>query len=203
MAADAFCETKNGTDHRTEAKTMRQRRVLSLNARDLKARAHLSAFVASFVVLRRSGSQFVGLCPFHIERNSSFYVNSEKQVFYCFGCGLGGDIFAFAMRAAHCNFYQALQIVSDFVDGVASANKPRSGLWFGASEGAKPLKPPQAAAYHSQCSEESRAQILAALDSTNRRLLRIQNSNSADPEDIATACEPSRSDGAFYLKIQS
>lgn len=176
---------------------------LVLDARALKSNLNLCAFIGRFTALRRSGSQFVGLCPFHVERNPSFYVNPEKQVFYCFGCGIGGDVFAFVMRAAHCNFYQALRLVSDFLDGVASDSKPRSGLWFGASEGAQPLKPPQAAAYHSQSSRQSRAQILAALDATNRRLLAIQNTNSADPEDIATPCEPSRSDGAFYLKIQS
>jgi len=130
-------------------------------------------------------------------------VHPEKQVFYCFGCGVGGDIFAFVMQTVHCDFYQALRVVSEFLNGVASDSKPRSGLWFGASEGVEPLKPPKAAAYHSQCSQQSRAQILAALDATNRRLLTIQATNSADSEDIATACEPSRSDGAFYLKIQS
>ena len=91
-----------------------------LGARELKSKTDLCAFISRFTALRRSGRQFVGHCPLHTERNSSFYVNPEKQVFYCFGCGAGGDVFAFVMRAVGCSFYRALEIVAEFLDGVAS-----------------------------------------------------------------------------------
>jgi hypothetical protein len=182
---------------------MQKRSPSRLDARELKSKTNLCAFVARFTALRRSGRQFVGLCPLHAERDPSFYVNPEKQVFYCFGCGAGGDVFAFVMRVAGCDFYHALRAVSDFLEGVARTNKPRSGLWFGASEGAKPLSPPKADAHDSQFSRRSRAQILAKLDATSRRLRLIEATNRAASEALATACEPERSDGGLLLESQS
>jgi DNA primase len=174
-----------------------------LDACALKSAINLCAFVARFTALRRSGRQFVGLCPLHDERNPSFYVHPGKQVFHCFGCGAGGDVFAFVMRAEGCNFFQALEVVAEFLNGVARANKPRSGLWFGASEGAKPLRTPKAAAHHSQSHQQARARILEKLDATDRRLRGIEATNRAASAALATACEPERSDGPFYLKIKS
>jgi hypothetical protein len=170
-----------------------------LNARNLKSRTNLCAFVARFTALRRSGRQFVGLCPLHAERDPSFYVHPDKQVFYCFGCGAGGDVFTFVMRATGCDFYHALRAVSDFLEGVARTNKPRSGLWFGASEGASPPAAKRLVTY-SQSTEESRAHILAALDATNRRLRAIEATNRAASAALATACEPACDTSFLFIK---
>ena len=83
-----------------------------LDARDLKARVDLAAFVGQFTKLRRSGRQLIGLCPLHSERHPSFFVHPEKQVFKCFGCGAGGDVYAFVMRVEGCDFLDALRIVA-------------------------------------------------------------------------------------------
>lgn len=88
-------------------------------ARDLRASVDLAAFVSQFTRLRRVGRQLIGLCPIHRERHPSFYVHPQKQVFYCFGCGAGGDLFVFVMRATGCDFRRALQIASEFSDRVA------------------------------------------------------------------------------------
>jgi len=170
-----------------------------LKARELKTRVDLVKFAAGFTRLRRSGRQFVGLCPLHSERHPSFYVHPVKQVFKCFGCGVGGDVFVFIMRATGCDFRRALEIVAEFSDGVARDSEPRSGSRFGASEGAKPLSPPKAGACHSQPPQDLRARIVAALEATNRRLCVIAVANRDGSAALATACEPDR-DSLYLLE---
>ena len=163
-----------------------------LDARELKSRVDLATFAVQFTRLRRSGRQLVGLCPLHSERHPSFYIHPEKQIFYCFGCGAGGDLFAFVMRVTGCDFRGALQTVAEFSNGVARDSEPRSGSCFGASEGAKPLSPPKAGAPRSQSTQGSCGRILAALDATDRRLRAIEAANCEASAALATACEPGR-----------
>ena len=167
------------------------------DAHELKARVNLVALAGQFTKLRRSGRQFIGLCPLHSERKPSFYVHPEKQVFKCFGCGAGGDVFTFVMQAFGGDFYRSLQIVAEFAEGVALASDPRSGSRFGVGEGAKPLRLPKAAVRHSQFSPSSRARTLAELDVVNGRLRAIEARNRADSAALATACEPTRGDSPF------
>ena len=162
-----------------------------LDARELKARADLAAIAGKFTRLRRRGRQFVGLCPLHRERHPSFYVHPEKQVFKCFGCGVGGDVFAFVMQATGCDFRRALEIVAE-ASGVASESEPRSGERFRASVGDEVPSAREAGAPNSQLKPESRARILAALDDTNRLLEGIAATNAAYSASLWTACEPER-----------
>jgi DNA primase len=168
-------------------------------ARDLRASVDLAAFVSQFTRLHRAGRQLVGLCPIHRERHPSFYVHPQKQVFYCFGCGAGGDLFAFVMRATGCDFRHALQIVAEFSVGVARDSEPRSGSRFDAGVGAKPLSPAKRGAPNSQSTQDARARVLEALDATNRRLRAIEAANRAASVSLATACEPERS-GSLLLE---
>ncbi len=161
-----------------------------LNARELKSRVDLAALAGRFTRLRRSGRQLVGLCPLHKERNPSFYVHPDKQCFKCFGCGAGGDVFEFVMRATCCDFRRALGIVAEFSEGVASGSDPRSGSRSAASVGVKPLCPAKRDTSHSQSTQKSRARILAALDAANRRLLAVDATNRKARAATATACEP-------------
>jgi DNA primase len=101
--------------------------MVALSARELKARVDLAAIAGQFTGLRRSGHQLVGLCPLHKEHNPSFFVHPEKQCFKCFGCGAGGDLFEFVMRATGCNFPRALEIVAEFCKGVASGSGAGGG----------------------------------------------------------------------------
>jgi hypothetical protein len=104
----------------------------------VKQRSDMIAIAGCYTRLRRSGRQFVGLCPFHKERHPSFFIHPQKKLFYCFGCGAGGDVFALVIRAEHCDFRSALKIVQDFSSGVARGSEPRSGERFVERVGASP-----------------------------------------------------------------
>ncbi len=78
----------------------------------VKQRADMLGIVSKYTRLRRAGRQFVGLCPLHRERHPSFYVQPEKKVFYCFGCGTGGDLFRLVMLSERVSFSEAVEIVA-------------------------------------------------------------------------------------------
>lgn len=65
---------------------------------EIKSRTNIVNVVSRFVDLKRTGSNFKGLCPFHSEKTPSFIVSEDKQIFHCFGCGTGGNVFTFLMR---------------------------------------------------------------------------------------------------------
>src|SRR6185503_13012232 len=71
------------------------------------------ALVGEKVPLRRAGRSWKGLCPFHAEKTPSFTVNPERQVWHCFGCGKGGDAFAWLMELDKMTFPEALQSLAD------------------------------------------------------------------------------------------
>ena len=69
--------------------------------------------VSRYVHLKRSGSNYVGLCPFHNEKTPSFTVSSTKRLFHCFGCGLGGDVITFIMKVENLSFIDAVKYLAD------------------------------------------------------------------------------------------
>ncbi len=71
--------------------------------------------IGGYVRLKQAGATFKGLCPFHNERTPSFTVNREKQLFYCFGCGAGGNVFHFIMKIENLGFREAVQHLADRV----------------------------------------------------------------------------------------
>jgi len=79
----------------------------------IKSRADIVEVIGESVVLKRSGRNYTGLCPFHGEKTPSFNVNPERQIFRCFGCGAGGDVFAFVMQAQNVGFRDALKQLAD------------------------------------------------------------------------------------------
>ena len=74
----------------------------------IRERADLVEVIGETVVLRRTGRNYLGLCPFHGEKSPSFNVNPEKRIFRCFGCGEGGDVFSFLMKHRGIGFREAL-----------------------------------------------------------------------------------------------
>lgn len=68
--------------------------------------------VSDYVTLKKKGSNYFGLCPFHSEKTGSFSVNAEKQIFHCFGCGTGGNAFTFIMREEGVLFPEAVRILA-------------------------------------------------------------------------------------------
>ncbi len=65
--------------------------------------------ISGYVALKKSGQNFVGLCPFHGEKSPSFTVSSAKQLFHCFGCGVGGNLFTFLMKTEGITFPEAVR----------------------------------------------------------------------------------------------
>jgi DNA primase len=76
---------------------------------EIRDRASILEVVSDHVSLKKTGRNYKGLCPFHSEKTPSFMVNEEKQIFHCFGCGEGGDVFTFLMKMAHFSFPQAVE----------------------------------------------------------------------------------------------
>ena len=68
---------------------------------------------SSYVRLQKKGNSYFGLCPFHNEKSPSFSVSRDKQMYYCFGCGAGGNVFTFLMEYEHDSFTEALQILAE------------------------------------------------------------------------------------------
>ena len=80
---------------------------------ELCARADIVDVVGRYVSLKRSGSGYLGLCPFHNEKTPSFSVSQDKQVYHCFGCGVGGGVINFLMRAENLDFQDAVHRLAD------------------------------------------------------------------------------------------
>jgi DNA primase len=81
----------------------------------VRAAADIVKIVGDYVKLRKAGANFMGLCPFHQEKTPSFAVHPTKQIFHCFGCGVGGDVFKFVMMMDHLSFPEALRRVGEKV----------------------------------------------------------------------------------------
>ncbi|HXN63721.1 MAG TPA: DNA primase [Candidatus Acidoferrales bacterium] len=79
----------------------------------VKQQADVVRVVGEYVSLRKSGQNFVGLCPFHAEKTPSFAVHPVKQIYHCFGCGAGGDVFKFVMELEKCSFPDAIRMVAE------------------------------------------------------------------------------------------
>lgn len=80
---------------------------------ELRSRADIVQVIGEKVPLKKAGRHFKGLCPFHQEKTSSFMVQPEKQIYHCFGCGVGGDIFSFVMKYENVSFPEAIERLAD------------------------------------------------------------------------------------------
>lgn len=69
--------------------------------------------ISQYVILKRSGRNFFGLCPFHKEKSPSFSVSPDKQIFHCFGCGAGGNVIHFVSKIENADFKEAISILAN------------------------------------------------------------------------------------------
>lgn len=76
---------------------------------EVRQRSDIVDVISSYVTLKKKGSSHFGLCPFHNEKSPSFSVSRDKQMFYCFGCGKGGNVFTFLMEYNRLTFYEAME----------------------------------------------------------------------------------------------
>ncbi len=95
---------------------------------EIKNAADIVDIVSEAVLLKKAGKNHVGLCPFHSEKTPSFTVSPDKQIFYCFGCGTGGNVFSFLMKQEGLSFPEAVR---------------RLGKRYGVEIPDKPLSPEQ------------------------------------------------------------
>lgn len=80
---------------------------------ELRSRVDIESVISPYVNLRRRGKNLVGLCPFHNEKTPSFTVYPENNSFYCFGCGVGGDVITFVRRIENLDYLEAVRMLAD------------------------------------------------------------------------------------------
>jgi DNA primase len=85
---------------------------------EIRSKADVVKVISDYVKLRRRGKNYLGLCPFHSEKDPSFTVSPDKQMWHCFGCNLGGNVFSFLMQVENIGFAEAVAELGDRV-GVA------------------------------------------------------------------------------------
>ena len=82
---------------------------------EIRSKNDIVDVISSYVRLQKKGSSYFGLCPFHNEKSPSFSVSPDKQMYYCFGCGAGGNVFTFIMEYENYSFPEALKYLADRV----------------------------------------------------------------------------------------
>lgn len=80
---------------------------------EVRERSDIVDVISNYVKLKRSGSNYVGLCPFHNEKTPSFSVSRNKQMYYCFGCGAGGNVFTFIMEYENFSFAESVKYLAE------------------------------------------------------------------------------------------
>lgn len=80
---------------------------------EILSRNDIVDVVSQYVILKRSGRNFLGLCPFHKEKTPSFSVSPDKQIFHCFGCGVGGNVIHFISKIENLNFRESLEMLAE------------------------------------------------------------------------------------------
>ena len=80
---------------------------------EIRARSDIVDVISSYIKLQRKGNNYVGVCPFHNDRNPSMSVNQPRQIYHCFSCGAGGDVFKFVMEYENLTFPEAMKVLAE------------------------------------------------------------------------------------------
>ncbi len=88
-------------------------RISEAKIEEIRSSANIVDIISGYIQLRKRGKNFLGLCPFHSEKTPSFTVSEEKQIFHCFGCHTGGNVFKFLMEYEKISFIEAVQELAE------------------------------------------------------------------------------------------
>jgi len=110
---------------------------MSLVTDEIKSKLNIVDLIGEYVRLQKAGASWKACCPFHNEKTPSFSVSEDKQVWHCFGCGKGGDLFAFLMEIEGLEFREALEnlaqrtgvIIPEYTKGNEVAKENRNKIW--------------------------------------------------------------------------
>ncbi|MFH0905105.1 MAG: DNA primase, partial [bacterium] len=92
----------------------------------IKSKIDIVDFIGKYIPLKKAGVNYKAVCPFHMEKTPSFMISPDKQIWHCFGCGRGGDVFRFVMEKEGVEFVEALKILADQA-GVQLSKAPLQG----------------------------------------------------------------------------
>ena len=98
---------------------------------DIIASSDIADVISRYTALKRSGSSMIGLCPFHKEKTPSFHVSPDRQLYYCFGCGAGGNVIGFIKQIENLDYVEALKFLAERVNitipetGISEIDKQR------------------------------------------------------------------------------
>lgn len=143
----------------------------------IKDKADIVDIVSKTVSLKKSGRNYVGLCPFHSEKTPSFFVSFEKQMYYCFGCGAGGDAYKFLMRRDGISFPEAVKNLGNIYNIQITESSPRKKRM--------PVLEIKKGSLEYNIHSEFRADILRALDTTHNIYLEELGTNTSSGADRA------------------
>jgi len=108
---------------------------------EIKEKIDLVDFIRSYVSLVPAGKNFKGLCPFHKEKTPSFIVSPERQIWHCFGCGVGGDVIKFMMLYENLEFFEALRVLAEKIgldfQKIAAVDQRRYQVLYAIHQSAK------------------------------------------------------------------
>ena len=80
---------------------------------EIKQKNDIIEVISEYVELRKMGESYFGICPFHEDKTETFSVNQQRQMYYCLGCGTGGNVITFIMEYKNCTFVEAIKFLAE------------------------------------------------------------------------------------------
>ena len=96
----------------------------------VRSSSDIVEIISQYINLKRTGSNYVGLCPFHDEKTPSFSVSPTKQFYHCFGCGESGDVISFIMKEENLSFPEAVKFLADKSGIIIEENENKTNVEF-------------------------------------------------------------------------